>query len=146
MKRYVLSLMMGLCMTVASFAQSHSDRISLGVGALYERGLDATLAWEHETRYHNAWEYFFNAYLNGTNVLPADMSAQSLSGTTTAHGASVSPTSPVSQEVATTTAICVSEPVQAAIPTSSLEVFMSATSTTSPSAMVGDCLCKPNAT
>ena len=63
MKRYVLSLMMGLCMTVASFAQSHSDRISLGVGALYERGLDATLSWEYETRYHNAWEYFINAYL-----------------------------------------------------------------------------------
>ena len=63
MKRYIFSLMMGLCLTVSSFAQSHSDRISLGVGALYERGLYATLSWEHETRYHNAWEYFFNAYL-----------------------------------------------------------------------------------
>ena len=50
MKRYVLSLMMGLCMTVASFAQSHSDRISLGVGALYERGLDATpVSYTHLT-------------------------------------------------------------------------------------------------
>ena len=27
------------------YAQSYSNRISLGVGALYERGLDATLAW-----------------------------------------------------------------------------------------------------
>ena len=38
------------------YAQSHSNRISLGVGALYERGLDATLAWEYETKNHNAWE------------------------------------------------------------------------------------------
>ena len=146
MKRYVLSLMMGLCMTVASFAQSHSDRISLGVGALYERGLDATLAWEHETRYHNAWEYFFNAYLKWDECASCGHVCPSLSGTTTAHGASVSPTSPVSQEVATTTATCVSEAVQAAIPTSSLEVFMSAMNITSPSVTVGDCFCKPNAT
>ena len=33
-KRQVLSC------TISSFAQSHSDRLSLGVGALYERGLD----------------------------------------------------------------------------------------------------------
>ena len=45
------------------YAQSHSNRISLGVGALYERGLDAILAWEHETKNHNAWEYFVNGYL-----------------------------------------------------------------------------------
>ena len=51
---------------------------------------------------------------NGMNVPPADMSAQSHSGTTTAHGASVQPTSPASQEVATITATYVSEPVQAA--------------------------------
>ena len=49
--------------SLSSFAQSHSDRITFGVGLLYERGLDATLAWEHETKYHNAWEYFVNGYL-----------------------------------------------------------------------------------
>ena len=63
MKKYILSLMMGLCVSVSSFAQSHSDRISVGVGALYQRGLDATISWEHETRYHNAWEYFINGYV-----------------------------------------------------------------------------------
>ena len=31
------------------FAQSNSNRISLGVGALYERGFDATISVEHET-------------------------------------------------------------------------------------------------
>ena len=49
--------------SLSSFAQSHSDRITFGMGLLYERGLDATLAWEHETKYHNAWEYFVNGYL-----------------------------------------------------------------------------------
>lgn len=55
--------MMGLFVSVSSFAQSHSDRISVGAGALYQRGLDATISWEHETRYHNAWEYFINGYI-----------------------------------------------------------------------------------
>lgn len=63
MKKYILSLMMGLCLSVSSFAQSHSDRISIGAGVLYQRGLDATISWEHETRYHNAWEYFVNGYI-----------------------------------------------------------------------------------
>lgn len=48
------------------FAQTNTDRLSLGVGALYEKGMDATLAWEHETRYHNAWEVFVNGYVKWT--------------------------------------------------------------------------------
>ena len=36
---------------------------SLGFGCLYERGLDVTLSYEHETKYHNAWEYFANGYI-----------------------------------------------------------------------------------
>lgn len=48
--------------SVSAFAQSNSNRISLGVGALYERGFDATLSVEHETKNHNAWEYFLNGY------------------------------------------------------------------------------------
>lgn len=44
-------------------AQQNSDRISLGFGCLYERGLDVTLSYEHETKYHNAWEYFVNGYI-----------------------------------------------------------------------------------
>lgn len=63
MKKIILSLIMVLSCTISSFAQSHSDRLSLGVGALYERGLDATIAWEHEIRHHNAWEYFINGYI-----------------------------------------------------------------------------------
>lgn len=47
----------------SSYAQDGSNRISLGTGILYERGLDLTLSYEHETKYHNAWEYFGNVYL-----------------------------------------------------------------------------------
>ena len=63
MKRMLFVLLGVIVGLVPLKAQSHSDRISLGVGALYERGLDATLSWEHETKYHNAWEYFVNGYL-----------------------------------------------------------------------------------
>ncbi|WP_439329929.1 hypothetical protein [Bacteroides ovatus] len=47
----------------SSYAQDGSNRVSLGTGVLYERGLDLTLSYEHETKYHNAWEYFGNVYL-----------------------------------------------------------------------------------
>lgn len=62
MKRilYTLAIML---VGITAYAQSNSNRISLGVGCLYERGLDATLSWEHETKYHNAWEYFVNGYI-----------------------------------------------------------------------------------
>ena len=63
MRKMLFVLAMALCAIPATYAQSHSDRISIGMGALYERGLDATVSWEHETKYHNAWEYFVNGYL-----------------------------------------------------------------------------------
>ena len=44
-------------------AQSGSNRLSFGVGWLYPSGLDATISLEHETKSHNAWEYFINGYL-----------------------------------------------------------------------------------
>lgn len=47
----------------SSYAQDGSNRVSLGTGVLYERGLDLTLSYEHETKYHNAWEYFGNVYM-----------------------------------------------------------------------------------
>lgn len=55
-----------ICLGISSatcFAQSNSNRISFGVGALYERGFDATVSVEHETKNHNAWEYFLNGYV-----------------------------------------------------------------------------------
>ncbi len=43
-------------------ASDHRSRLSLGIGALYEKGFDATLSYEYETSYHNAWEFFGNYY------------------------------------------------------------------------------------
>ena len=50
-------------MTMAATAQTYSNRVGIGVGALYERGFDATISVEHETKNHNAWEYFLNGYV-----------------------------------------------------------------------------------
>jgi len=58
MKPLLVSAM--LLLAVTGKAQSHGNRLTLGVGALYERGFDVTLAVEHETKNHNAWEYFAN--------------------------------------------------------------------------------------
>lgn len=50
-----------LCLTIQ--AQTNTDRIGLGTGLLYRNGLEATVQWEHEGRYHNAWELFATGYL-----------------------------------------------------------------------------------
>ena len=63
MKKTLMAMITALCVSLPSLAQSNSDKVSIGVGALYERGLDATLSWEHETKYHNAWEFFANGYI-----------------------------------------------------------------------------------
>ena len=63
MKKYLFILMAMLCITTDGFAQRNSNRINFGLGALYERGLDATVSWERETKYHNAWEVFANGYI-----------------------------------------------------------------------------------
>lgn len=44
-------------------AQSHGNHIMVGVGGSYPRGVEATIAYEHETEYHSAWEYFATGYL-----------------------------------------------------------------------------------
>jgi len=59
-----LMLLFAIMLTTATaFAQRNSNRLSVGVGCLYERGLDLTVAYEHESQYHNAWEYFANGYI-----------------------------------------------------------------------------------
>ena len=49
--------------TLTMQAQSHSDHVGFGAGILYEPAAEATIFWEHETRYHNAWEVFAQGYL-----------------------------------------------------------------------------------
>ena len=57
MNATIKRMMLAIClasMTAVASAQTYSNRIGLGVGALYERGFDATLSVEHETKNHNA--------------------------------------------------------------------------------------------
>lgn len=42
---------------------SNQNHLQISAGLLYERGVDLTLAVSHETRYHNAWEFFANGYV-----------------------------------------------------------------------------------
>lgn len=48
---------------ISAQAQSRQNHLMFSAGYLYERGLDATVSISHETRYHNAWEYFASYYL-----------------------------------------------------------------------------------
>lgn len=63
MRKTILLLAIIVSSVLSVKAQDNTGRVQLGVGLLYEKGLDLTLAYEHETRYHNAWEYFGNIYL-----------------------------------------------------------------------------------
>ncbi|MCQ2221335.1 MAG: hypothetical protein MJZ12_08050 [Prevotella sp.] len=44
-------------------AQSRSNHINLGVGYMIENTMEATVGFEHETKYHNSWEYFISGSL-----------------------------------------------------------------------------------
>ena len=59
----ILSVMFALFSATAMYAQSHGNHLMLGVGGSYPQGVETTLSYEHETDYHNAWEYFGIMYL-----------------------------------------------------------------------------------
>lgn len=63
MKKSIFMFLMSLVMTVSAMASDRDTRGRISTGLLYERGWDATVSVEHETRYHNVWEYFGNVYL-----------------------------------------------------------------------------------
>lgn len=63
MKKILFTVLVCMGLAAGAKAEDRATRIGLNTGLLYERGLDATLSVEHETRYHNIWEYFANAYL-----------------------------------------------------------------------------------
>lgn len=50
-------------LSLSATAQTHGDHLMVGVGASYPKGLEATLAFEHEMNYHNAMEYFATYYI-----------------------------------------------------------------------------------
>ena len=63
MKKTVILILACVCIALNASAQQGSSRLSLGMGALYRNGVDVTLAYEHETNYRHAWEFFANGYL-----------------------------------------------------------------------------------
>lgn len=63
MKKILLVLATVITFAMNGKAQTGSDRLSLGVGCLYQNGLDLTLSYEHEGKYHHTWEFFANGYL-----------------------------------------------------------------------------------
>ena len=112
--------------SLSSFAQSHSDRITFGVGLLYERGLDATLA--------------------GMSAKAVVMSVQNRSGRTTVHGVLALPTNPVFGAVVTTMGIYASVPVQEATRINSWVASMLATNIIMHLGTDGFCIGKLNVT
>lgn len=62
-RHIIVMVVVGLLTSLGCFAQTNNNHVMLNIGALYERGLDATIAYEHGSRYHNAWEYFATYYL-----------------------------------------------------------------------------------
>lgn len=52
-----------LLLPVCARAQSHGNHVMLQIGASYPNGLEGTVAYEHETEYHNSWEYFASYYI-----------------------------------------------------------------------------------
>lgn len=95
MKKILLVLVTVITFAMNGKAQSNSDRLSLGVGCLYQNGLDLTLSYEHEGKYHHTWEFLPMVISNGMNAPPASISVRNHSGRITAAMGSVSPTSPV---------------------------------------------------
>ena len=73
MKRYNrgMRLMGDMCvlicllflMSVKAHAQTNNNHMLVSAGALYEKGFDATIAYEHGSKYHNAWGYFATYYI-----------------------------------------------------------------------------------
>jgi hypothetical protein len=59
----ILFIVLSILLVSASHAQTNDNHLMLSLGALYERGFDATIAFEHGTKYHNAWEYFATGYI-----------------------------------------------------------------------------------
>ena len=58
-----------LLTAVMAKAQDNTNRIGVGLGGYYRPAASMTLFWEHETRYHNAWEFYAEGNLLFRNGL-----------------------------------------------------------------------------
>lgn len=80
MKKILLVLVAVITFAMNGKAQSNIDRLSFGFGCLYQNGLDLTLSYEHEGKYHHMWEFFANGYLKWDECASAVISARNHSG------------------------------------------------------------------
>lgn len=92
MKKIILSLIMVLSCTISSFAQSHSDRISLGVGTLTSMGWMQPYRGNMRHVTIMPGSISSTATSNGTNVLCVAIYVLNHSGKTIAPGELVSHT------------------------------------------------------
>ena len=143
MKKYILSLMMGLCLSVSSFAQSHSEYPLVQEPYIREAWMPPSHGnMKHATTTLGSTSSTVTS--NGMNVHHADTSALSRFETTTEHGELALPTNPVWQEAGTTTETSELAQVLAVTQTSLSVACMSVTNIILPYVMGGDCLFKPN--
>lgn len=63
MRKILMILVAVLAVSATASAGDRDGRVSLGIGFLYERGLDATISYERKNAYHHVWEFFANGYL-----------------------------------------------------------------------------------
>lgn len=75
MGRFLIIMTALAALTAPLRAQDNSNRIGFGSGAAYPFTGNATVFWEHETRYHNAWELYATGSLDGfCNITGDDLS------------------------------------------------------------------------
>jgi len=70
MRRIFTVIAVMLAVSATASAQDNTDRIGIGAGAIFRPAASATLFWEHETAYHNAWEFF----AEGRVLFPGNLS------------------------------------------------------------------------
>lgn len=63
MKKIFITLLMVCAVIAHASASDHKSRLMIGTGLMYPNSWDATVSYEYETKYHNAWEFFANGNL-----------------------------------------------------------------------------------
>ena len=67
MRRLVMIAVV-LLSTGLARAQDNTNRIGVGVDGFYRPAASVSLFWEHETHYHNVWEFFATGSLKLDNL------------------------------------------------------------------------------
>lgn len=63
-KAGAMIVVMLLMIVTSANAQSNTNFINVDLGANILRGVEASIAYEHGTKYHNAWEYFLTYHVS----------------------------------------------------------------------------------